>query len=45
MPAKILAILFDCGDTLIDEGTEVKDGNGAALSADLIPGAMEACWH
>lgn len=42
MPTKILAILLDCGDTLIDEGTEVKDENGATLSADLIPGAAEA---
>lgn len=39
---KILAILLDCGDTLIDEGTEIKDENGATITADLIPGAREA---
>jgi putative hydrolase of the HAD superfamily len=42
MKRKLLAVLLDCGDTLIDEGTEVKDEMGATLSADLIPGAAEA---
>ena len=42
MENKILAILLDCGDTLIDEGTEIKDEMGATISADLIPGAREA---
>jgi putative hydrolase of the HAD superfamily len=42
MENKILAILLDCGDTLIDEGTEIKDELGATISADLIPGAREA---
>ncbi len=37
---KILAVCLDCGDTLIDEGTEVKDGE-VSLRADLIPGAAE----
>jgi len=32
-------LLFDCGDTLIDEGTEVKDARGASLDGELIPGA------
>jgi HAD superfamily hydrolase (TIGR01549 family) len=32
-------ILFDSGDTLIDEGTQVRDADGIVLSADLIPGA------
>lgn len=36
-----LAILIDCGDTLIDEATEVKDVSGASLRAQLIPGARE----
>lgn len=36
---KILAICLDCGDTLIDEGTEEKDENGVSLRAQLIPGA------
>ncbi|NJN82103.1 MAG: HAD-IA family hydrolase [Caldilineaceae bacterium] len=35
----VLAICFDCGDTLVDEGTEVKNGAGATLRAELIPGA------
>jgi putative hydrolase of the HAD superfamily len=36
---RILAVLLDCGDTLVDEATEVKDERGATLRADLIPGA------
>ncbi len=39
MGKKILAVLLDCGDTLVDEGTEVKDAGGATLRGDLIPGA------
>ena len=35
------AICFDCGDTLVDEATEVKDERGITLYAELIPGAME----
>jgi HAD superfamily hydrolase (TIGR01549 family) len=42
MQTKILAVLLDCGDTLIDEGSEIKDEQGATISADLIPGAKEA---
>lgn len=42
MHRSILAVLLDCGDTFIDEGSEVKDENGATLTADLIPGAREA---
>jgi putative hydrolase of the HAD superfamily len=41
MTNNILAVLFDCGDTLIDEGTEVHDPNNVVLQADLIPGADE----
>lgn len=37
-PHKPLAICLDCGDTLIDEGTEVKDGE-VSLRAELIAGA------
>ncbi len=37
---KIRAICIDCGDTLVDEATEVKDG-AVSLRADLIPGAKE----
>lgn len=37
----LLAICLDCGDTLVDEGTEIKDGVGVVLQAELIPGAGE----
>lgn len=35
------AIFFDCGDTLADEGTEIKrpDGSDVVIEAELIPGA------
>ena len=36
---KILAVCLDCGDTLVDEGTEVKTDGDVSLRADLIPGA------
>lgn len=35
----IRAICFDCGDTLVDEATEVKDVAGVTQHAELIPGA------
>lgn len=35
-------LCFDCGDTLMDEGTQVFDEDGYVLSADPIPGAVEA---
>ena len=35
----ILAVCLDCGDTLVDEGTEVKTVGDVSLRADLIPGA------
>jgi putative hydrolase of the HAD superfamily len=41
---KILAICLDCGDTLIDESTEVKTDGDVSLRADLIPGA-DALLH
>jgi HAD superfamily hydrolase (TIGR01549 family) len=41
MSPHILAVCLDCGDTLVDEGTELKDGFGTTLSAELIPGAAE----
>lgn len=37
----ILAICLDCGDTLVDEGTEEKNEDDVSLRADLIPGAQE----
>ncbi len=33
----IVALLFDLGDTIMDEGTEIKDAGGTALAAELIP--------
>jgi putative hydrolase of the HAD superfamily len=36
---KLLAILLDCGDTLVDEGTEIKDAQFVVQEASLIPGA------
>lgn len=38
---KIKAIFLDCGDTLVDEGTEIKNSYGATLEAELIPTATE----
>ena len=37
----IQAICLDSGDTLVDEGTEVKDENQVVQRADLIPGAAD----
>lgn len=37
----IRAILFDFGDTLADEATEVKDATNTTLRAELIPGAAQ----
>ena len=39
---KDLILCFDCGDTLVDEGTQVFDTNGDVLSAQPFPGALEA---
>lgn len=39
MTKKILAVCLDCGDTLIDEGTEIKTDGDVSLGANLIPGA------
>jgi len=38
---RVRAVLLDCGDTLIDEGSEVKPDGHTSLRADLIPGAGE----
>lgn len=39
---KKLIIFTDCGDTIIDEGTEVRNVEGGVVcSADTIPGARE----
>lgn len=40
MPHYIRAICFDCGDTIIDENTEIKEpGSDITRRAELIPGA------
>jgi FMN phosphatase YigB (HAD superfamily) len=39
---RIMALLFDLGDTLMVEESEVKDAGGTTLRADLIPGMAEA---
>lgn len=41
MNAPILAVCLDCGDTLVDEATEIKDENEVVQTADLIPGAAQ----
>jgi len=41
MGKRILAICLDCGDTLIDEGTEEKNEHGVSLRAEYIPGAPQ----
>jgi putative hydrolase of the HAD superfamily len=38
---KQLIIFTDSGDTIIDEGTEVRDENGIVVHAETIPGAGE----
>lgn len=38
---RLLAICLDSGDTLVDEGTEVKNALGETQVANLIPGAAE----
>ncbi len=40
--SKDIILCFDCGDTLVDEATQVFDENGDVLSASPIPGAPEA---
>jgi HAD superfamily hydrolase (TIGR01549 family) len=37
----VRVICLDSGDTLVDEGTEIKDENEVVQRADLIPGAAE----
>lgn len=39
MTEKKLIVLLDCGDTIIDEGTEVRDDHDVVLSGDVLPGA------
>jgi HAD superfamily hydrolase (TIGR01549 family) len=45
MPERIRALLFDLGDTLIVEESEVRDAQGTTLQADLVSGMAEALRH
>ncbi|WP_028609123.1 HAD family hydrolase [Paenibacillus harenae] len=36
---KELIIFLDCGDTIIDEGTEIRDEQGTVIQGRVIPGA------
>ncbi|SFL11639.1 putative hydrolase of the HAD superfamily [Paenibacillus sp. 1_12] len=36
---KKLIVFLDCGDTIIDEGTEIRDDHDIVLTAKVIPGA------
>jgi len=45
MPPHILAVCFDFGDTLVDEGSEVKDEEQTSLRGDLIPGTSEMLFE
>ncbi len=38
---KIRVVCLDSGDTLVDEGTEIKDAAEVVQRAELIPGAAE----
>ncbi len=38
-PHRKPVIFLDCGDTLIDEATEVRDAHDVVVRAELIPGA------
>jgi FMN phosphatase YigB (HAD superfamily) len=37
--SKNLIIFLDCGDTIIDEGTEIRDDEGTVIEGKVIPGA------
>jgi FMN phosphatase YigB (HAD superfamily) len=41
----VVTLLFDLGDTLMLEESEVKDAEGTTLRADLIPGVTEALHY
>lgn len=41
MSSKKLIIFTDIGDTIIDEGTEIRNAEGVVVKADCIPGAAE----
>lgn len=39
MERRQLILFFDCGDTLIDQGTEIRNEEDIVIKGDLIPGA------
>jgi FMN phosphatase YigB (HAD superfamily) len=41
---RLWAVLFDLGDTLMDETTEVKDETNSTQRAELFPGAADFVW-
>jgi HAD superfamily hydrolase (TIGR01549 family) len=41
MGHRLASVFFDLGDTLMDEGSEVKIEDGTTTQADLLPGAAE----
>jgi putative hydrolase of the HAD superfamily len=45
MRGHLLALLFDLGDTIMVEETEVKDATGTTLRVNLIPGMAKALLH
>lgn len=46
VPQRRTVLFFDCGDTLIDEGSELRMQEGGVVrTAQMIPGAKEALWE
>ncbi len=45
MPHHLAALLFDLGDTIMIEESEVKDADETTVRADLIPGMADALRH
>lgn len=41
MTTRRLIVLLDCGDTLIDESTQIFDDSGVVLAGEMIPGAQQ----
>ena len=37
-----ITLFFDLGDTIMNEGTEIKDVEGTTVAAELIPGMADA---
>ena len=46
LPSRKTILFFDSGDTLIDEGSEMRmEQGGVVRTAQMIPGAKEALWE